>query len=458
MTIFNSFSNLNLAWTRIISDSESYRTMMGLEIDAFGWAGKENITLLGTEIREGSYYPSLSTRMYIPKPSSLLRPITILRVKDAVVYQAIANVLSEKARPKLAKFYLKTVFSNIINSTPSYPVFFRPWKLGFNRMSQEKELAFRNGYNWIGELDVTSFYDLIDHDLLVQLLSKLCGDQGEIYPLLRASLSKWTTVPSLDLNHGHGIPQGPLSSSLLAECVLHFLDTLKPVDNTIYFRYVDDIFVMAKTEFAVRSLFARLEIRLRELALSPHIKRPIQKIKNADDLFFSEPSNLQNVSSATPLTTKQEKTVRKLFLSCFCRDGSLRRDDELLVTKLNYSLFRIKKDRRIISKVLALVQSQPSSTDAVHFHLRKYGVDQRISKYLLDYLDGEPIYEYATANCLQTLNASAERGTRGRLTNMCLRYAGKSHNAYVRSIAVTILGSRGLRKKYLSKMVDSKTD
>jgi hypothetical protein len=430
--------------------------MLTVEIDGFGWAQKENLTLLSRELREGSYHPDLTTKTYIPKSSGLLRPITILRVKDAIVYQAIANVLSEKARPKLAESYLKTVFSNIVNSS-QYPIFFRPWQYGFRRMNAAKEQAFKDGYAWIGELDVTSFYDLIDHELLVQLLSRLCGNEEELYSVLRASLSKWT-IPPLGLSHGHGIPQGPLPSSFLAECVLHFLDIVKTVPNTKYFRYVDDIFVMAKTEHDLRRIFARLEIRLRELALAPHVKRPIQKINTMDALIFSVPSSLQNLPPATPLNTKQAEAARKLFLSCFHRNGELRREDDLLSTKLNYSLFRIRTDRRILRKVLSLIQLEPSSTDAIHFHLRKYGVSSEICTYLLQHLAGDPMYEYAIANCLQTLNTGCARGTKAKFTQMCVRYSGKGHNPYLRSIAVTILGARCLHKNRLLKLIARQED
>jgi retron-type reverse transcriptase len=91
--------------------------MLTVETDAFGWAQKENLRTLGKNLREGSYQPSLSTKMFIPKSSGLLRPITILRVKDDIVYQAIADILSEKAKPKLSKYYMKTVFSNIVNAS-----------------------------------------------------------------------------------------------------------------------------------------------------------------------------------------------------------------------------------------------------------------------------------------------------------------------------------------------------
>jgi len=430
--------------------------MQNLENEAFGWAQKENLKMLGKELRENAYQPSLTTKTYIPKSSGLLRPITILRARDNIVYQAMANVLAEKAKPTFNRYYRKVVFSNFLNSS-QYPVFFRKWQYGYKEMNMEKEKAINDGYTWIGELDVTSFYDLIDHELLFQLLTKLCGNEEQLYHQLRGCLSKWTVWPR-GLNHGHGIPQGPLASSFLAECVLHFLDNIKPIPDTKYYRYVDDIFMMAKSEHAIRTIFARVEMKLRELALAPHIKIPIQQIDAMDPLIFSEPSILQNIPPDTKPNATQVREARKIFLSCFRKDGKLRRDDKLVGTKLNYSLFRMEPDHRILGKVLSLVQIEPSSTDAIHFHLRKYGVDRKICDYLIRFLNGDPMYEYAIANCLQTLNSGCAQGTRGSVTKFCLRSSGKTHNPYLRGIAVSILGVRHVQTKRLTKLIDQTQD
>ena len=163
MADLNSLNNIKLAWIRTLSgENTDYRNLQRVEIDAFGWAEDDNLQYLQTELRNKTYSPSPSTKIYLPKPSGLLRPITLLRIEDTVVYQSIANVLAEKARRYISKYYLKTVFSNILSS-PGYPLFYRRWKYGYRRWNLAKQQAIQDGYTWMGELDLTSFYDVIDH-------------------------------------------------------------------------------------------------------------------------------------------------------------------------------------------------------------------------------------------------------------------------------------------------------
>ena len=87
------------------------------------------------------------------------------------------------------------------------------------------------------------------------------------------------------------------------------------------------------------------------------MKRPIQRLDNVEDLMFYEPSLLQSSSSIPPaLTEKQNDAARKLFLGCF-RAGKLNAKDQHLVTKLNYSLFRMNPDKRILSEVIGLLET-----------------------------------------------------------------------------------------------------
>ena len=51
---------------------------------------------LRDRIRRGVYEPASSCKIFLPKPSGLLRPITLLTVEDQVVYQALVNVGGEK--------------------------------------------------------------------------------------------------------------------------------------------------------------------------------------------------------------------------------------------------------------------------------------------------------------------------------------------------------------------------
>lgn len=452
-----SLSNIRLAWTRTLTgENTDYRSLQRIEIDSFGWAEDDNLLHLRKELIENIFVPSQTTKIYIPKPSGLLRPITILRIKDAIVYQAIANLIAEKARRRLERYYFKMTFSNILAST-GYQHFFWQWRIGRRKLDSARKQAFNEGYKWSGELDLTSFYDLIDHDLLRSVLKQFYDDDDDL-ALLFSCLSKWTIHPK-GFEHSHGIPQGPLPSSFIAECVLHGLDrSMTKLAACKYFRYVDDITVMAKNERDAHRLFGQIEVLCRVLGLVPQIKRPIRKLDDIEDLMFPEPS-ADDATVFTPLTVsrKQNDASRKIFLSCFKR-GKLLSNEEQLVTKLNYSLFRMNRDRRISKKVLGLLTAMPCVANAVNFHLRKYGTDRLICNRLLDYLDSEPTYDFVSARCLETIYFSCSRGLFSALSRISKKFVSGSYQIILRATATKILGLRKVYTKGLLQMLNDNND
>lgn len=458
MADFDSLRNIRLAWIRTLSgENADYRTLQRIELDSFGWAEEDNLLQLQKELNENAFSPSHTTKLYVPKPSGLLRPITLLRIRDTIIYQAIANVIAQKARKRLSRYYFTTVFSNILTSTLGYPYFYYQWRSGRRKLDSARKQAFRQGYVWVGELDLASFYDVIDHDLLRGILTEFYNDSG-VLQLLFLCLSEWTVHPG-GLKHSHGIPQGPLPSSFLAECVLNSLDRrMTKLSNTRYLRYVDDITVMSTNDKDARKQFGRIEIFCRELGLVPQVKRPIQQLYDIDDLMFPEPSPIQSSPYSPPsVSKKQAKASRRIFLSCF-HSGRLNTKETQLVGKLNYSLFRMNPDRRILNKVLNLLRTMPCVTNAINYYLRKFGNNRHICDCLFDYLESNPIYDFVSANCLETIYLGCTKGHFGRLSNICRRFLSNKYHTILRSAAAKILGLRKVYLKRLTKMVTINND
>ncbi|MGA8849253.1 MAG: reverse transcriptase domain-containing protein [Dehalococcoidia bacterium] len=452
-----SLNNIRLAWIRTLSgENTDYRNLQRIEIESFGWAEDDNLIHLQREFSGNTFSPSKATKIYIPKPSGALRPITVLRIRDTIIYQAMANVIAEKARRRLSKYYSKSVFSNLLTST-GYPYFYRQWKYGRNKLDSARKQAFNQGLKWIGELDLASFYDVIDHELLKSAISEFYNDD-EVLQVLFWCLSEWTAHPK-GLKHGHGIPQGPLPSSFMAECVLHLLDRrMRKLSNSVYFRYVDDITVMSTNEKDATKVLAHIEVYCRELGLVPQLKSPVRKPIDIEDLMFPEPSPTQS-SPYYPakVSRKQNDLSRKIFLSCF-ENNRLNKADEQLTIKLNYSLFRMNPDRRILKKVLGLLYTLPSVAEAVNFYLRKYGADSHICNYLFAYINSEPIYDFVSAQCLVTIYEGCVAGDFSKLSKSCLSCLPKKYNTILRSTAAKIIGLRKIHTKTLLRTLNKEDD
>ncbi|MBA2084205.1 hypothetical protein DMTZ50_0006 [Dehalococcoides mccartyi] len=454
MASLNSNHNLKLAWIRSLSGSNTYyRNLQRIEIDAFGWAEEDNLQQLQKEISGNSYTPKPTIKIYNPKLSGLLRPLTLLDIRDTILYQAISNLLAAKVRNHLEPFYYKSTFSNILNATDT-PYFYRDWAIGYKKLNATKKRAFSSGYNWLGELDLVSFYDLIDHGLLKEILKRIYGED-DILDILFSCLSEWTiNHDGLSLKHSHGIPQGPLPSSFLAECVLNTLDKqMTKYKNVVYMRYVDNITIMATNETDAMKLFSHIEIICRDLGLVPQIKRPIQKLNNIDSLIFTEPSILENLTGySTNLSKAQSAKARSIFLECF-RRGEIDKDQEHVVTKLNYSLFRMNPDKRVLNKALSLVNFVPCVSNATHYYLKRFGENQNICNYLLKYLTDSPIYVSVIAECLETISICCNYGNYNRFHKICIKYLSKKYHAFIRSTAVKVLGTRKIHIKPMQRIL-----
>src|SRR3990172_9275248 len=99
-------ANFRLAWERVIRGSNSqYKAFFSYLFPSYEFAHQTILRDLITEIRLGIYQPSAAVTVFIPKPSRILRPITLLSLNDQVVYQAIANVIANKFYPSLRSYY-----------------------------------------------------------------------------------------------------------------------------------------------------------------------------------------------------------------------------------------------------------------------------------------------------------------------------------------------------------------
>lgn len=460
MVKYYAFSNLELAFRRILfAQNYNYRQFQTTELNAFAWAENENLEQLRREIVNQVYEPDEATKIFEPKISGLLRPFTALSIKDSIIYQALINLIADKCYPKLSEQYYVRVFSNVLPKPRKSQYFFRSWKTGRKRLDEAKKRVFDNGYMWMGKLDLTSFYDLIDHTLLRKVLIKN-GIDDEIVNLLLKCLGVWTKYPK-GLQHGHGIPQGPVASSLLAECILNNLDTrMTKLVDTVYMRYVDDITVMSTSEKEARKQFARIEILCRQLGLVPAVKIPIRKLSKIEDTIIDEPSQPIDYSSIPVEYPKLDKSsndkLRSRFLSCF-KGQTLKRDDDI-VTRIRFTLFRMNKDKRLLNKIFALLITMPCTYDAVNYYLRKFRGEQEVSNRIVEYLEQDPLYDLVKSRCLETLYFIGKRGSFGSLRKHCIKALSSRNNVILRYSGVLLLGHRRNCQTALRTLFDKRQE
>ena len=225
---FLSRQNFELAFYRIKhGTNQSYKYFYKPDIKAFELFLGSNIEQLIDEIKSGKYSPQKACMYYIPKKNFLSRPIALLNFIDLIVYQAIANVIMYEVVEDFAISDNRIVFGNIINRDKDSSFFFqfKIWKQQWKSYKKAIESHYNQGYKYLAEFDIASFYDFIDHSILTNILHNI-GIDDSLIQLLQKCLKCWALYSNTGLvSEGRcGIPQGPECSGFFAELYLREID------------------------------------------------------------------------------------------------------------------------------------------------------------------------------------------------------------------------------------------
>jgi len=268
-----AFSNLSKAWKWIKSNPEpNYKNYFRPIYTAYAAAEDSYLKSLQLRLSRGTYTPTPATKIFVPKPSGILRPITLLNIEDQIVYQAFANLVAERLSQRIKKRYYTEIFGHIYAGSSSN-FFYKDWRKGHQKFNSAVKDAITQGYNYRASFDLTACYDSIDHKVINYFLQRLKFSQEFINKLLQY-LEAWTAVnqnkPSGHIYLGHGIPQGPLSSGIFSEVVLQIFDGNKRLPKEVkYLRYVDDIRLYAQSEKALRKSLILLDYSSKFVGLFP---------------------------------------------------------------------------------------------------------------------------------------------------------------------------------------------
>jgi group II intron reverse transcriptase/maturase len=208
---------------------------------------------LASELHKGRYRPHAVRRAWIPKADGRQRGLGIPAVRDRVVQAA-------------AKVVLEPIFEAQFRDS-SYG--FRP-KRNAHQACERIRQAVNAGAHWIVELDIETFYDRIDHELLMKLVEQRICDR-RVLKLLRQWLKAGVLEDGHVLATEQGVPQGGVISCVLANVVLHELDRIwedrcSQVGQLI--RYADDGIVLCRTEAQAREALWRVGVILDRLKLT----------------------------------------------------------------------------------------------------------------------------------------------------------------------------------------------
>ena len=187
-----------------------------------------------SQIRRRKYQPDPVLRVEIPKPNGGTRLLGVSTVKDRLIQQAIAQVLTP-------------VFDRQFSD---YSYGFRPNR--YAEMAILQTLEYLNdGYDWIVDIDLERFFDTVHHDRLMNLMSRTIDD-GDVISLVRKFLVSGVQIDDEYKASIIGTPQGGNLSPLLSNVMLSELDKELEQRGLRFVRYADDCIIMVKSDMAAR--------------------------------------------------------------------------------------------------------------------------------------------------------------------------------------------------------------
>jgi RNA-directed DNA polymerase len=223
---------------------------------------EENIKSLLRRAKAGSYQAPPVRRVSIPKPGSKeKRKLGIPTTEDKVLQKAVLMLLE-----------------------PIYELEFLEFSFGFRRgKSQHQGLEYLwksimdNNIQWVIDLDIRKFFDIVKHEILRQLFRIRVRD-GVIIRLV----GKWLKAGVLEKGsisyNDEGTPQGGIVSPLLSNIYLHevldkwYVEEVKSKlkGRTTIIRYADDVIMGFENKEEAEKVLKALRRRFEEFGLELH--------------------------------------------------------------------------------------------------------------------------------------------------------------------------------------------
>lgn len=216
---------------------------------------KGNLYKIWNRMSSGSYFPPPVRAVEIPKKAGGVRILGVPTVADRIAQTVVRIYLEPNVEPMF--------------HPDSYG--YRPGRSALDAVATCRTRCWDS--DWVIDLDLKSFFDTIDHSLLLKAVERHTDLPWVILYIKRWLVAPLQNVDGTIVARDRGTPQGSAISPLLANLFLHYA-----FDNwmanrfpTVPFeRYADDSVVHCKSEAQAREVLAAIAQRMVEVGLELH--------------------------------------------------------------------------------------------------------------------------------------------------------------------------------------------
>lgn len=257
-----NYSNIEKAYKQVVGNKGS-KGVDGVTTTQLQDYMQENWDRIKQEITTGYYQPQAVLGVEISKTSGGKRLLGIPTVIDRLIQQSIHQVLN-----------------------PIYDVEFSENSYGFRKGRSAQQAIIQSqryineGYQNIIDLDLKSFFDIVNHDYLMSLLYRKIKDKM-LLKLIRRYLQSEIMLGGLTQQREKGTPQGSPLSPLLSNIILNELDKELVKRGLRFVRYADDCSIFQKSKRSARRVkrsitkFIETKLHLKVNEQKTNICRPI---------------------------------------------------------------------------------------------------------------------------------------------------------------------------------------